>query len=64
MSSPGRADILPKSRRAREIKAITGQNGCWKVVMCFYKKSAPTYATVTVQKLLTTTKQKEDVWIE
>jgi hypothetical protein len=26
-SSPGRADILLKSRRAKEIKAMTGQNG-------------------------------------
>ncbi len=26
MSSPDRADILPKSRRAREIKAIAGPN--------------------------------------
>jgi hypothetical protein len=26
-SSPDRADILPQSRRAREIKAMAGQNG-------------------------------------
>ncbi len=33
--SPDRADILPMSRRAREIKAITGQNGFWNVLVCF-----------------------------
>jgi hypothetical protein len=34
-SSPDRADILPQSRRAREIKAIAGQVGFWNEVVCF-----------------------------
>jgi hypothetical protein len=36
--SPDGADILPKSRRAREIKARAGQDGDWNGVVCFWKR--------------------------